>query len=65
MLLDPPKDTAELMKLIAYANEVETVTLREMEQTLGEVVMKYLLFLTDHHLLSPLELKQNTTTIIW
>lgn len=59
-----PKTTAELMDLIAYVNEVETVTLYQMEERLREV-LKYMLFLSDHALFTPVEMKQNNMTFWW
>lgn len=59
-----PKHTADLMALIDYVNDVERVTLLAMEQRLQEI-MKYMLFLADHALYSPVEIKQNNTTFLW
>ncbi|KAI4465685.1 dynein axonemal heavy chain 7-related [Holotrichia oblita] len=59
-----PKSTAELMELIAYVNEVETVILYQMEERLREV-LKYMLFLSDHAMFTPVEMKQNNMTFWW
>lgn len=63
-LLKPPLNTAELMALIAYAHEVETVTLYDLEDEL-RIVMSYIIFLSDYVLLSAAEIKQNSYTFIW
>lgn len=62
--LNIPKTTAELMALIDYVNYVERVTLLAMEQRLQEI-LKYMLFLADHALFTPVEVKQNNTTFLW
>lgn len=59
-----PKNTADLMALIDYVNDVERVTLLAMEQRLQEI-LKYMLFLADHALFTPVEIKQNNTTFLW
>lgn len=59
-----PKNTADLMALIDYVNDVERVTLLAMEQRLQEI-LKYMLFLSDHVLFTPVEMKQNNNTFLW
>lgn len=59
-----PANTAELMRLIYYREEVETTILQEMEKRLQRV-MSYILFLSDYVPLTPPEMKQNTNTFIW
>lgn len=60
----PPKNTAELMKLIAYSGEVESVTLGELQEELQEI-LSYILFLSDYTALTQPELRQNTFTFLW
>lgn len=62
--LTVPKTTAELMSLIDYVNEVQRVTLIAMEDRLQEV-LKYMLFLSDHKPITPVEIKQNSITVLW
>lgn len=62
--LTVPKNTAELMALIDYVNEVRRVNLMLMEDRLQEI-MKYFLFLSDHAAPTPVEIKQNTITFLW
>lgn len=64
-LLRVPINTAELMKLIAYAKEVESKTLLEMEERLKDEVMVYILFIIDHTDFNAVELKQNNQTFQW
>lgn len=64
-LLTVPDNTAELMKLIAYATEVETKTLTAMEERLMQEVMVYILFIIDHIDFTAVELKQNNQTFQW
>jgi dynein heavy chain len=52
------------MALISYVDDVETVTLPEMEDRL-RTVLKYMLFLSDHALFTPIEMKQNNVTFLW
>lgn len=52
------------MALISYVNEVETTILPEMEDRL-RIVLKYMLFLSDHAIFTPIELKQNNITFLW
>lgn len=59
-----PQNTAELMDLIKYITEVETVILYQMEDRLREV-MDYMLFLADHSISTPVEMKQNNVTFHW
>lgn len=59
-----PKNTADLMALIDYVNDVERVTLLAMEQRLQEI-LKYIIFLSDHSLFTPVEVKQNNSTFLW
>ncbi|CAH1130366.1 unnamed protein product [Ceutorhynchus assimilis] len=62
--LSIPNNTAELMDLIKYVTEVETVMLYQMEDRLREV-MDYMLFLSDHCIFTPVEMKQNNITFHW
>ncbi|XP_060516742.1 dynein axonemal heavy chain 7 [Cylas formicarius] len=62
--LSIPANTAELMDLIKFVNETESVTLYQMEDRLREV-MNYILFLSDHCLFTPVEMKQNNITFHW
>lgn len=59
-----PATTADLMALIAYVNQVEAVELNLMEERLREV-LKYMLFLADHTLFTPVDMKQNNITFNW
>ncbi|XP_031352178.1 dynein heavy chain 7, axonemal-like isoform X1 [Photinus pyralis] len=52
------------MDLLAYCKETETVTLRQLEKELG-VVLKYIIFLSDHTLFTPVEIKHNNTAFLW
>ncbi|ERL86097.1 hypothetical protein D910_03511 [Dendroctonus ponderosae] len=61
--LSVPTNTAELMDLIKFVNEVETVTLYQMEDRLREV-MDYMIFLADHCIFTPVEMKQNNITYL-
>ncbi|XP_014284130.1 dynein axonemal heavy chain 7 isoform X1 [Halyomorpha halys] len=62
-LLATPGNTAELMKLIAYADEVKNKTLLELEEKLKNI-MAYIIFLSDHIPLNPMEIKQNSVTFL-
>lgn len=62
-LLATPANTSELMKLIAYANEVKNKTLVELEEKL-KYIMAYIVFLSDHIPLNPMEIKQNSVTFL-
>lgn len=62
--LNIPNVTSELIALIAYVNNVEAVDVVQMEDRLREV-LKYLLFLSDHMIVSPVDVKQNNTTFNW
>ncbi|XP_050309816.1 dynein axonemal heavy chain 7 [Anthonomus grandis grandis] len=62
--LNIPSNTSELMDLLKYVTEVETVTLYQMEDRLREV-MDYMLFLADHCIFTPVEMKQNNITFQW
>lgn len=64
-VLTAPKNTSELMALIAYTNDVENKTLFDMEERLYNDVMKYILFLIDHISFSAVEMKQNNQTFQW
>lgn len=59
-----PENTAELMDLIKYVDGVEATVLPEMETRLRQV-MQYIIFLVDHTVFTPGEIKQNTTTLNW
>ncbi|CAH0726011.1 unnamed protein product, partial [Brenthis ino] len=63
-LLTPPQDTAALMKLLDYCKKVETVLLDEMEEKLRNV-MKYIIYLSDHTVFTPLEMKANNQSFHW
>ncbi|CAB0001089.1 unnamed protein product [Nesidiocoris tenuis] len=63
-LMTEPPNTAGLMSLIKYREDVETRILQEMEIRLQRV-MSYILFLSDYVPLTPPEMKQNTNTFIW
>lgn len=63
-LLTPPPDTASLMELIAYIKKVEDVLVDDMEDKLRNV-MRYIMFLGDYTIFSPLELKANNQTFHW
>ncbi|KAG5878487.1 hypothetical protein JTB14_010272 [Gonioctena quinquepunctata] len=62
--LSIPETTAELMDLIKFVYEVETNTLLLMEDRLRDV-MGYILFLADHALFTPVEMKQNNIAFQW
>lgn len=62
--LTVPKNTAELMSLIDYVNDVQRISLMAMEDRLQEV-LKYILFLSDHKAITPVEIKQNCITVLW
>lgn len=62
--LKSPINTAELMALISYVNDVEATILPEMEDRL-RIVLTYMLFLSDHAIFTPIELKQNNITFLW
>lgn len=51
------------MALRAFAREVETQTLVELEDVLRKI-MKYIVFLSDHIPLNPMEMKQNSVTFL-
>ncbi|KAF5288622.1 hypothetical protein FQR65_LT11993 [Abscondita terminalis] len=63
-VLEVPQNTAELMGLLAYTKEIEQVTLRSMEKELA-IVLKYIIFLSDHTLFTSVEIKQNCTSFLW
>ncbi|KAK5646414.1 hypothetical protein RI129_004878 [Pyrocoelia pectoralis] len=63
-LLTVPSNTAELMDVLAYCKEVESVTLKQLEKELV-VVLKYIIFLSDHTLFTPVEIKHNNTAFLW
>ncbi|KAF5288993.1 hypothetical protein FQA39_LY03872 [Lamprigera yunnana] len=63
-LLAVPADTRELMEVIAYAKDVEKRILREMELQLI-IVMKYIVFLSDHMIFSMVDLKLNSAPFLW
>ncbi|VEN46856.1 unnamed protein product [Callosobruchus maculatus] len=63
-VLTVPEDTAALMALIKYVDEVETKTLPAMEDRLRDV-MTYILFLADHVLFTPVEMKVNNNAFQW
>ncbi|XP_071052666.1 dynein axonemal heavy chain 7 [Onthophagus taurus] len=63
-LLTVPQTTEELMDLIAYANNVETVKLYQMEDRL-RIILRYMIFLCDHIPYSSAEIKQNNITFCW
>lgn len=62
--LSIPANTAELMDLMKYVAEVESLALYQMEERLREV-MDYMLFLADHCIFTPVEMKQNNITFHW
>lgn len=62
--LSLPENTADLMALIKYVDQVETKTLFEMEDRLRDV-MGYILFLSDYVLFTPVEMKQNNIAFQW
>ncbi|KAH8413286.1 hypothetical protein KR009_009673 [Drosophila setifemur] len=62
--LTVPKDTAELMALKAYVVHAEENLVPEMEARL-KVNMGEILWLMDHTLYSPLEIKNNSNSFQW
>lgn len=52
------------MKLQAFIHKSETKTVFELETRLREV-MKYIIFLSDYHHLTPVELKSNNFAFQW
>ncbi|VEN45415.1 unnamed protein product [Callosobruchus maculatus] len=63
-VLAVPQDTAGLMALKKFVNEVETKTLPSMEDRLRSV-MTYILFLADHTIFTPVEMKVNNNAFQW
>nr|CAI5837427.1 unnamed protein product [Callosobruchus analis] len=56
-VLTVPEDTAALMALKKYVDEVETKILPAMEDRLRDV-MTYIIFLADHIIFTPVEMKE-------
>lgn len=52
------------MQLIDFVDEVERITLYAMEDRLREV-LKYMLFLADHVICTPVEMKHNNNAFLW
>lgn len=63
-LLTPPQDTAALMDLIDYNKKVAETIIDEMEDKLRNV-MRYIIFLSDYTVFTPLEMKANNQTFHW
>ncbi|XP_018345947.1 PREDICTED: dynein heavy chain 7, axonemal-like [Trachymyrmex septentrionalis] len=59
-----PPNTSELVKLQAFIQTSETETVFELETQLQEV-MKYIIFLSDYHPLTAVELKKNNFAFYW
>lgn len=62
--LTVPKDTAELMSLKAFVINAEENVIPEMEQFL-RINMSHILWLMDHTLFTPLQIKTNSNTFQW
>ncbi|XP_076249285.1 dynein axonemal heavy chain 7 [Calliopsis andreniformis] len=62
--LSIPANTMELMELRQFIHLTETETTFELERGLKEII-KYILFLSDHSVLSPVELKTNNYAFQW
>lgn len=62
--LSVPPDTAELMKLRAFVAKAETDLVLDLENRLKDTI-KYIQFLSDYTLLSPVELKTNNFAFQW
>nr|CAH7763979.1 unnamed protein product [Callosobruchus chinensis] len=63
-VLTSPEDTAALMALKKHVDEVETKILPAMEDRLRDV-MRYILFLADHIIFTPVETKVNNNAFQW
>ncbi|XP_056634815.1 dynein axonemal heavy chain 7 [Diorhabda sublineata] len=59
-----PGDTHELIATINYVRDAEAITLLELEDKLRDV-MTYILFLTDHIIFTPVEMKLNNNAFQW
>ncbi|KAG5343357.1 DYH7 protein, partial [Acromyrmex heyeri] len=62
--LSVPPNTSELIKLQTFIHKSETETVFELETQLQEV-MEYIIFLSDYHHLTPVELKNNNFAFYW
>ncbi|KAL6257142.1 hypothetical protein P5V15_012074 [Pogonomyrmex californicus] len=62
--LSIPPNTSELVKLQAFIHKSETKTVFDLETRLREVI-KYIIFLSDYHHLTPVELKNNNFVFHW
>ncbi|KAK0178126.1 hypothetical protein PV328_002104, partial [Microctonus aethiopoides] len=62
--LSIPASTRELMDLKAFVVKAETEIIIDLENRLGEII-KYIQFLSDHTLLTPVELKTNNFAFQW
>uniref|UniRef100_A0A0X3NP81 Dynein heavy chain 7, axonemal n=1 Tax=Schistocephalus solidus TaxID=70667 RepID=A0A0X3NP81_SCHSO len=62
--LSIPSDTADMMKLIDYVKQTETVTMRDMERQLDHSRDR-LLFLMDHAQLNPSDMRMNSQVFEW
>ncbi|XP_017763577.1 PREDICTED: dynein heavy chain 7, axonemal-like [Eufriesea mexicana] len=62
--LSVPANTRELMELGKFINITETETTRQLEDKLKEII-KYIIFLSDYSILSPVELKINNFAFQW
>ncbi|KAF5288992.1 hypothetical protein FQA39_LY03871 [Lamprigera yunnana] len=63
-LLTVPANTAELMTLLALCREVEMQFWPHLEEQLA-TVLKYIVFLSDHILFTPVEIEQNCVPFLW
>lgn len=59
-----PENTEELMDLINFVANVRSNLLSEMEDRLRDV-MRHIIFLSDHSIFTPLEMKTNNNTFWW
>lgn len=62
--LGVPPNTKELMELKAFVAKAETEMLIDLENRLKEII-KYVQFLSDYTLLTPVELKTNNFAFQW
>lgn len=62
--LGTPATTRELMDLKAFVVKAETEMIIDLENRLREII-KYVQFLSDYTLLTPVELKTNNFAFQW
>lgn len=59
-----PPNTSELMELTEFVHKAETEMMKNLENKLRDSI-KFIIFISDFHVLTNIEIKANNSSFLW